>query len=205
MAEFYSHLVDLGKDAGKKLKQGGIAIIKKVGSGIPIHLAEENHKKAMSAYKRKKGFKLKLTPEEIAQNESESGSGFFQTLNKLGVSKKQFMKGAKQAAKIAAPLVKDIAKPVGAALGTAAVTAIGNPELAVVAAPLGAALANEGSNQLTKFAGSGFRVAGERYGYGFDPSLTAFPSGFNTGLSPSHATFWSPPMRVRGNGFDVVH
>lgn len=154
--EFNEHLIDLDKSQIRKLGKNKALTVKhnQIGSGLTIHLSEPNHKKVMSGYKNGKNKIIKLSPEELAQNEM-AGTGFFKTLHSLGISKKDFMKGTKQVAKVAAPIVKEIAKPAGAALGTALVTAAGNPELAVVAAPVGAALANEASNQLTKYAGSG--------------------------------------------------
>jgi hypothetical protein len=113
----------------------------------------------MEAYSKKKNKILKLTPAEVEQNLSAQtqGAGFFKTLHKLGVSRKQFMKGTKEVAKVAAPIVKEVAKPVGSMIGMAGATALGNPELAPIAGVIGAKLADEGANQLTKFAGSGLK------------------------------------------------
>ena len=158
--EYFQHTIDLADGQVKKLKGAKAVTIKhaQIGSGITIHLGGENHKRVMKAYKAKKNHRLKLTKDEIDQNEV-SGSGFFKFIHKLGGSMKGFMKGVKEVAKIAAPIVKDVAAPAGAAIGTALATAIGNPELIPIAAPVGSALAMAGSKALTKYAeGKGLRV-----------------------------------------------
>ena len=158
--EYFQHTIDLADGQVKKLKGAKAITIKhaQIGSGITIHLGGENHKRVMKAYKSKKNHRLKLTKDEIDQNEV-SGSGFFKFIHKLGGSKKGFMKGVKEVAKIAAPIEKDVAAPAGAAIGTALATAAGNPELIPIAAPVGSALAMAGSKALTKYAeGKGLRV-----------------------------------------------
>ncbi len=90
MPEFYSHLVNVSKTSANKLRNGAQGVIKKIGSGVSIHLSEENHKKCMDAYHKGKGCKIKLSAEEIKQNDDEvEGSGFFKTLNKMGISRRQ--------------------------------------------------------------------------------------------------------------------
>ena len=156
--EFFEHQIDLADGQVKKLKKKASATIKynQIGSGLTVHLSGNNHKKVMKSFNGKKNHRLKLSDEELMQNE-KAGSGFFKTLHKMGVSRRQFNKGAKAVAKIAAPIVKDIAVPVGTAAGAALATAAGNPELAPIAGIVGAKLAQEGSNQLTKYAGKGIR------------------------------------------------
>ena len=140
MSEYFEHQIDLADGQVKKLKGLKAVTIKhpQVGGGLTIHLSGANHSRVMKAHKGKKNHRLKLTKEELDQNEV-AGSGFFKFIHKLGGSKKGFMKGVKEVAKIAAPIVKDVAAPAGAAIGTALVTAAGNPELIPIAAPVGSA------------------------------------------------------------------
>jgi len=160
MSEYFEHQIALSPQQRSKLKKLKTVTIKHptIGSGLTIHVNGVNNKKIMSAYKKGKNHRLKLSAEELAQNEV-AGSGFFQTLHKMGISRKQFNKGGKTAgktiARVAAPVVKDLAPQIGQMAGMALASATGNPALAPVGAMLGNSLANEASKQLDKVGGSG--------------------------------------------------
>jgi hypothetical protein len=144
-------------------------MVKKIGSGIRLDLSPENHAKAMRAYKRNKGVRLKLTAEEIQQNEDEThGSGFFKFLNKnLGISRKQFNKGTKAVAKVVAPLAEKVLPQIGEQAGQAiGMYATKSPIGGVAGAQFGKQLGYDASNALKNYGGSGFRVAGA----GFRPA-----------------------------------
>ena len=160
MSEYFEHQIALSPQQTSKLKKLKTVTIKHptIGSGLTIHVNGTNNKKIMSAYKKGKNHRLKLSAEELAQNEV-AGSGFFQTLHKMGISRKQFNKGGKAAgktiARVVAPVVKDLAPQIGQMAGMALASATGNPALAPVGAMLGNSLANEASKQLDKVGGSG--------------------------------------------------
>jgi hypothetical protein len=169
MPEFFSHLVDVSKSSMDKMRKGLPSMVKKIGSGIRLDLSPENHAKAMRAYKRNKGVRLKLTAEEIQQNEDEThGSGFFKFLNKnLGISRKQFNKGTKAVAKVVAPLAEKVLPQIGEQAGQAiGMYATKSPIGGVAGAQFGKQLGYDASNALKNYGGSGFRVAGA----GFRPA-----------------------------------
>ena len=216
MPEFFSHLVDVSKASVNKLKNGAEGMIKKVGSGVTIHLSESNHKKCMNAYKKNKGCRIKLTAEEIQQNEDEThGSGFFQFLNKnLGISRKQFTKGAKDVgqslAKIAAPEIKRYGKQYIPQLSSVISSRTGIPA-STLDEQFNKVL-DRGTDRLAQFGkeGNGFRTAGS----GFRPvgvnapmygtGLTTMRSDYIDGYSPivpiNHPTY--APVKIRV-GFGV--
>jgi hypothetical protein len=130
--EFFEHKLDLEPKHFRKLIQAKPHTVKfgQIGSGLTIRLGPANHKKMMMGYNKKKNKVLKLTKEEIDHNMSDNmveGSGFFKTLNKLGVSRKQFMKGTRSISKIAAPVINTIGKTVIPELATAIAVETGIP------------------------------------------------------------------------------
>jgi hypothetical protein len=207
MPEFFSHLVDVSKSSANKLKSGAEGMIKKVGSGVSIHLGEANHKKCMNAYKKNKGCRIKLSAEEIVQNDSIDGSGFFQFLNKnLGISRKQFTKGAKQVGRElairGAPIIKEMGQKAIPAL-TASISA----ETGVPAFLLNQQLNNaldRGTDRLAQFGkeGKGFRTAGS----GFRPVGVNVPM-YGTGIAtmrPDYIDGQSPIVPINHPTYNGV-
>lgn len=204
--EFFSHLVDVSKSSANKLKSGAEGMIKKVGSGVSIHLGEANHKKCMNAYKKNKGCRIKLSPEEIVQNDSIDGSGFFQTLHKMGISRKQFTKGAKQVgqelAKRGAPIINDLGKKAIPGI-TSAISA----ETGIPAFLLNQQLNNvldRGTDRLAQFGkeGKGFRTAGS----GFRPVGVNVPM-YGTGIAtmrPDYIDGQSPIVPINHPTYNGV-
>ena len=142
MSEYFEHKIDLAPQQIRKLKKLTTATIKHptIGSGLTIHVNSANNKKIMKAFKSGKNHRLKLSADELAQNEV-AGSGFFKTLNKMGISRKQFNSGGKAVgktiARVAAPIVKGLAPQIGQMAGMALASATGNPALAGVGAMAG--------------------------------------------------------------------
>jgi hypothetical protein len=206
MPEFFSHLVDVSKASVKKLKDGSEGMIKRVGSGISIHLSEANHAKCMKAYQKGKGCRLKLTADEIKQNDDEvSGSGFFKTLNKMGISRRQFTRGAKQAgqevAKFVAPVINKYGKQYIPQL-----TAQLGARTGVDTSPLNAKLnevLDKGTARLEQFGrtGNGFRPAGQSMiGSGIATLRPDYTDGYSNILPINHPIY--NPARIKV-GFGV--
>jgi hypothetical protein len=206
MPEFYSHLVNVTKTSANKLRNGAEGMIKKVGSGVSIHLSEANHAKCMKAYEKGKGCKIKLSAEEIKQNDDEvEGSGFFKTLNKMGISRRQFMKGTKAVAKVVAPLAKQVLPQLGEQAGMALGTyASKSPMGGVMGAQFGKTIGNEASNALTSYGngfhpvGSGFRPAGRSMiGTGIGTLRPAYPEGYSNIAPINHPVYKPVPVRLK--------
>lgn len=203
MPEFFSHLVDVSKASMNKLRSGADGMIKKVGSGVSIHLGEANHKKCMNAYKKNKGCRIKLSAEEIVQNDSIDGSGFFQTLHKMGISRKQFNKGTKLLAKTVAPLAQKVLPELGSQAGTALAIGTKNPAMANVFGSVGQQLGYDASNALKNYGGSGFRVAGagfrpvgSMYGQGIANLRPEYPDGYSNILPVNHPIYNPAVVKV---------
>ena len=211
MPEFFSHLVNVSKATVKKLKNGAEGMIKKVGSGVSIHLSEANHAKCMTAYKKNKGCRLKLTADEIKQNDDEvSGSGFFKTLNKMGISRKQFTQGGKKIARAVAPIAKEVLPVVfeqaGNALGTVATKSpVGGVIVGALGKQVGKQLGVQASNELTKL-GKGFRPAGgsQVMGRGLATIRPEYPDGYSTMLPIGHPTYAPKPYLHKLGGSFLV-
>ena len=204
MPEFFSHLVDVSKSSMNKMRNGADAMIKRVGSGVSIHLGEANHKKCMNAYKKNKGCRIKLSAEEIVQNDSVDGSGFFQTLHKMGVSRKQFNKGTKVLAKTVAPLAQKLLPQLGEQAGQAiGMYATKSPMGGVAGATFGKQLGYDASNALKNYGGSGFRVAGagfrpvgSMYGQGIANLRPEYPDGYSNILPVNHPIYNPAVVKV---------
>jgi hypothetical protein len=205
MPEFFSHLVDVSKASVNKLKNGAEGMIKKVGSGVSIHLGEANHKKCMKAYQKGKGCRIKLTADEIVQNDSVDGSGFFKTLNKMGISRKQFMKGTKAVAKVVAPIAQKILPQLGSQAGTALAIGTENPAMAGVFGSIGQQLGYDASNALKNYGGSGFRPAGQSMmGRGLANSRPGYPDGYSELLPIGHPTYAQKPFLHKLGGSFLI-
>jgi hypothetical protein len=158
--EFYEHKLNLEPKDFRKLIKSKAHTVKyeKIGSGLTVHLSGANHKLIMQGYNKKKNKVLKLTKEEIDHNLSNNmveGSGFFKTLNKIGISRKQFIRGTKSVANVAKPIIKELIPTISAPLGLALSTAIGNPELAPIATIAINKGLNIGADKLGEYGGSG--------------------------------------------------
>jgi hypothetical protein len=115
-----------------------------------IYLAKPNAKKLMSSYKKGKGIRLTLTPEELDES-IKSGAGIL----KSSVNSKmpKLVKGSQEAkdfmAKIRGKKGKGLGKDLGKILGTAGGTALG----AMVGSPLiGATIGSHAGSALGGFA-----------------------------------------------------
>jgi hypothetical protein len=194
MSEFFEHKLDLEPKHFRKLIQGKPHTVKigQIGSGLTIRLGPTNHKKMMMGYNKKKNKVLKLSKEEIDHNMSENmveGSGFFKTLNKIGISRKQFMGGVRTASKTVAPIIKkDIIPAISAPLGLALATAAGNPELAPIAGIAVNKALNLGADRLDQYGQTGKGMAYQASE--FYPNLTKgkglesdIKKGFNKGIN----------------------
>ena len=160
----------------------------------------------MNAYKKNKGCRIKLSAEEIVQNDSVDGSGFFQTLHKMGVSRKQFNKGTKVLAKTVAPLAQKLLPQLGEQAGQAiGMYATKSPMGGVAGATFGKQLGYDASNALKNYGGSGFRVAGAGFrpvgnsmmGRGLSTIRPEYPDGYSNMLPIGHPTYQvdKPPVR----------
>jgi hypothetical protein len=207
MPEFFSHLVNVSKTSANKLRNGAEAMIKRVGTGVSIHLSDANHQKLWKAYQKGKGCRIKLTPEEIKQNEDEvEGSGFFKTLNKMGISRRQFMKGTKAVAKVVAPVAKQVLPQLGEQAGQAiGMYASKSPVGGVVGAQFGKQLGYDASNALSKY-GNGFRPAGSSQvmGRGLATIRPEYPDGYSTMLPIGHPTYAPKPFLHKLGGSFLV-
>lgn len=138
MKEFVPHQIHLTKGQVAKLGKGLASNLKHSQMGADkgdfvVMLHPQNARKMLTAFKKTKGMRLQLSPEEIEMTEKH-GSGFFRTLKKVtGISKNSFIKGAK---KIGKEVISKGALAVGTALGVAT----GNPAMgAMIGQSLGKA------------------------------------------------------------------
>jgi hypothetical protein len=165
MTEFFEHKLDLEPKHFRKLIKGGPQTVKyvKIGSGLTVRVNQANHNKLMEGYNKRKNKILKLTEQEIEHNMNENmveGSGFFKTLNKLGVSRKQFMGGIRTASRTVAPIIKkEVIPAISAPLGLALATAAGNPELAPIAGIAVNKALNIGADRLDQYGQTGKGMA----------------------------------------------
>lgn len=144
--------------AMRKLAKGGTIRVK-MGEH-PIHLHGHRIRKIMNAFKKNKGINLAMSPEEIEHNH---GAGFFDDL-KRGFTKhiieptkkvaKQvetgFNEHVKPVIKQVAPHVIGVAQEMAGPAAAAAVSALGSPELAPVAAYGAKMAAQEGGKHANK-------------------------------------------------------
>lgn len=192
MPEFFSHLVNVSKASVNKLKNGAEGMIKKVGSGVSIHLGEANHAKCMKAYQKGKGCRIKLTADEIKQNDSVDGSGFFQTLNKMGISRRQFTRGAKRAsqevAKFVAPEINKLGKQYLPQITSQISARTGIPSV-LIDSKLNELL-DKGTDRLEQYGktGNGFRPAG-MVGYGLTNMRPDYIDGYSPIVPINHPTY----------------
>lgn len=136
---FIPHQLGLIKDQARKLASGQAVIIPHhmMGSGAGEHilmLKPQNARKLLTAYKKGKGLKLAMTPDEIHSTVAQ-GRGFKEIFHKVG----NVVKSA-----LANPAVASLAKSgvrYGAtAVGHAAGSALGSPEAGMaIGAILGSA------------------------------------------------------------------
>lgn len=118
------HNVALTPAQIRKLVGGKTTLLKHEqmnGGDVQIHLNPKKLKKLMKNHAAKKGYKLSLSQEEI------EGGNLRSFLGKVG-------KTVKNVAKKVAPAAKRIAKAAAPALAGMAATAIGQPQLAPIAA-----------------------------------------------------------------------
>lgn len=159
MKEFVPHQIHLTKGQITKLGKGLSTNLKHSQMGADkgdyvVMLHPQNARKMLTSFKKTKGMRLKLSPEEIEMTEKH-GSGFFQTLKKwTGVGKTQFLGEAK---KIGKRVVADGAMAVGTAIGAYT----GNP---VAGAMLGQALGKAGEKTIDSIQPSKGKL-----GIKFDP------------------------------------
>lgn len=156
--EFYEHKLNLEPKDFRKLIKSKAHTVKyeKIGNGLTIHLSGANHNLIMQGYNKKKNKILKLTKEEIDHNLSNNiveGSGFFEILNKIGISRKDFMKGTRTVSKIGAPVINTIGKAVIPELATAIAVETGIPP-PLVSIALNKGL-DAGTNRLQEYGQTG--------------------------------------------------
>ena len=182
--EFTSHTVLVSEKVKARLMRGLPAVIKQYGPDFSdeLWLSDLNADKLAKAYAKKRGVKITLSKKEIQAN-GASGSGFFKTLHKMGISRKQFTSGVKAVGKVAAKAVAPVLPELGAMAGAAAATAAGNPELAPVASLAGRELGKQAQSQIN---GLGFRPVGA----GFRPIKAPLAS-----VQPAHVN------HIQGGGF----
>jgi hypothetical protein len=138
---FIPHQLGLIKDQAKKLVSGKPVIIPHhmMGSGAGNHivlLKPQNARKLLTAYKKGKGFKLNLTPDEL-HHTIIHGNGFRDILNKASKAVKSAL-GHPAVREVAKTGVRYGADAVGAAVGNA----VGSPEAGMA---VGAILGSAGS------------------------------------------------------------
>jgi hypothetical protein len=104
MKDFVPHQIHLTKQQISKLGKGLATNLKHSQMGADkgeyvVMLHPSNARKMLSSYRKSKGMRLKLSPEEVEMTEKE-GSGFFKSLKKhTGVGKAQFLSSAKSIGK----------------------------------------------------------------------------------------------------------
>jgi hypothetical protein len=129
---FIPHQLGLSVKQPIALLKGGSVLIPHSSMGVEagehiMMLQPQNARKLLTAYKKGKGIKIKLTPEEIRET-IKSGRGFMDSAKKLFNKGKDFVKGA-----LDNPLLREGAKQGlkkgTEALGTAIGAYFGNPEV----------------------------------------------------------------------------
>lgn len=157
--EFVPHQIHLSKSQIKKLGSGLSTNLKHSQMGadkgdIVVMLRPQNARKMLTSYKKSKGMRLSLSPDELEET-MKQGTGFFQTLKKwTGIGKTQFLGEAK---KIGKKVISDGATAVGTAIGAYT----GNP---MAGAMLGQALGKAGEKAVDSIQPSKGKL-----GIKFDP------------------------------------
>jgi hypothetical protein len=159
MKEFVPHQIHLTKSQITKLGKGLASNLKHSQMGADkgdfvVMLHPQNARKMLTSFKKTKGMRLQLSPEEIEMTEKH-GTGFFKTLKKYtGIGKTQFIGEAK---KIGKQVVSKGAMAVGEAVGAYT----GNPVAGVM---LGQALGKAGEKTIDSIQPSKGKL-----GIKFDP------------------------------------
>jgi hypothetical protein len=159
MKEFVPHQIHLTKGQITKLGKGLASNLKHSQMGADkgdfvVMLHPQNARKMLTSFKKTKGMRLQLSPEEIEMTEKH-GTGFFRTLKKwTGIGKTQFLGEAK---KIGKQVVSKGAMAVGEAVGAYT----GNPVAGVM---LGQALGKAGEKTIDSIQPSKGKL-----GIKFDP------------------------------------
>lgn len=129
---FVPHQLGLSKKQPMALIKGGAVLIPHSSMGSDkgehiIMLQPQNARKLLTAYKKGKGIKIKLTPDEIRET-LKSGRGFIDTAKKVFRKGKELVSSA-----LDNPLIKEAGKKAvqrgSEALGTAIGSYFGNPEI----------------------------------------------------------------------------
>lgn len=159
MKDFVPHQIHLTKQQITKLGKGLGTNLKHSQMGADkgdyvVMLHPQNARKMLTSFKKSKGMRLALSPEEIEMTEKH-GSGFFKTLKKwTGVGKTQFLNGAKQ-------IGKEVVSKGAMAVGEAVGAYTGNP---VAGHALGMALSKAGDKTIDSIQPSKGKL-----GIKFDP------------------------------------
>lgn len=159
MKDFVPHQIHLTRPQIQKLGKGLATNLKHSQMGADkgdfvVMLHPQNARKMLTSFKKSKGMRLTLSPEEIEMTEKH-GSGFFRTLKKwTGIGKTQFLGEAK---KIGKKVVSTGAMAVGEAVGAYT----GNP---VAGAMLGQSLSKAGEKMVDSIQPSKGKL-----GIKFDP------------------------------------
>lgn len=147
---YIPHQLGLSVRQPVALLKGGAVLIPHSSMGADkgehiIMLAPQNARKLMTAYKKGKGIKIKLTPDEI-HHTIKSGRGFMDTAKKLYQKGKAFVSSA-----LDNPMIKEGAKQglkKGAeAVGTAIGTYFGQPD---IGRQIGKVVGEAGSSAIDK-------------------------------------------------------
>jgi hypothetical protein len=137
--DFIPHQIHLTTTQIRKMGQGLGVNVKHSQMGadkgdIVVMLKPQNARKMLTSYRKTKGMRLSMTPDELDAT-MKHGSGFFQTLKKwTGVGKSAFVSGAKKVG-------KQVIKHGSVVAGTAIGAYLGNP---MAGAVIGKALGEAG-------------------------------------------------------------
>jgi hypothetical protein len=124
-SDFIPHQIHLTTAQIKKLGSGLSTNLKHSQMGadkgdIVVMLRPQNARKMLTSYKKTKGMRLTMSPDEIEET-MKQGTGFFKTLKKwTGINKSDVIKGAKK-------IGKDVIHHGATAVGTAVGAYFGNP------------------------------------------------------------------------------
>ena len=168
MHDFVPHQIHLSVAQMKKLGGGLATNLKYDQMGaekgdVVVMLRPQSARKMLTAYKKGKGMRLTLSPDEI-EHTLKHGKGFFKAVKKYtGINKSDIVREAKSAG-------KQLVQHGSEALGTAVGTYFGNPQ---AGAMIGHAVGRAGSDAIdrTKSTKKGF--AFDTKGYKSDLSKTA--------------------------------
>jgi hypothetical protein len=137
--EFVPHQIHLTRPQIQKLGQGLSTNLKHSQMGadkgdIVVMLRPQNARKMLTSYKKSKGMRLSLSPDELDET-MKHGTGFFKTLKKwTGINKSDVIRGAKK-------IGKEAIKHGSVVAGTAIGAYMGNP---MAGAMIGKALGEAG-------------------------------------------------------------